>query len=459
MHVAALGFGPQALLMPMEGVTLAANAVLAPVILGEEISARGMWGTGIVICGIAITVIFGPHSSITYTASEMVQMLSQVPFLLWSMFVMGFSTLVFSAILVVKARNKEAGIVMTGQLNVPGAHVICFGSVWIAGVFSSATMLTAKQTMELLETTLMGNNQFTTMIPFIILINFILMNFLMEYWKQKALAVFNALIVVPIFQVCLVVLSVVGGAIYFDEFKGMPLYRTLLFMVGLLVVCGGIVVLSTSTKPPKEHPGRTMFAMTLAVMTAQRLLRRARKRLLQNMEIAAEGVGGDEVGDDSNSPSVMRLSPSRVEWTESPRAGRLSPMINPPTPGAYPCIDGLRKRDSPDSTSEEEDMTYSPLLSSKQGSDRGKGLGAMASDANSLIGGIPSAAGDEALPKSRGMLSNTPMGSIQAGDSQVAERPGKPLASMESPLAELRLARNLPHMPQQKLPLPSVDGV
>ena len=41
LHVASLGFGPQALLMPLEGVTLAANALLAPMFLGERLTCEG----------------------------------------------------------------------------------------------------------------------------------------------------------------------------------------------------------------------------------------------------------------------------------------------------------------------------------------------------------------------------------------------------------------------------------
>merc|ERR1711907_604094 len=49
MHVAALGFGSQALLTPMEGVTLAANAVLAPIFLNEKLKSSDSIGTAVII--------------------------------------------------------------------------------------------------------------------------------------------------------------------------------------------------------------------------------------------------------------------------------------------------------------------------------------------------------------------------------------------------------------------------
>lgn len=172
---------------------------------------------------------------------------------------------------------------MNGGLDRPGARLICFTSIWLAGVFSSTGMLTAKQTMELVEMSLVGENQFTNSIPFVILVNFAVSNFLMEYWKQKALANFSALVVVPCFQVCLVVLSVVGGAIYFGEFDGMEPYRIVLFLFGLGVVCAGILLLS-APGPEDDKRGKTMYSMACVVVFAQRLRRRARSSRDENME-------------------------------------------------------------------------------------------------------------------------------------------------------------------------------
>merc|ERR1712225_101389 len=98
MHVAALGFGSQALLTPMEGVTLAANAVLAPIFLNERLKTTDSIGTTVIIVGITVTVIFGPHSSITYNAQDMLRMLSESAFLAWTLITTFFTVVVFAVI-------------------------------------------------------------------------------------------------------------------------------------------------------------------------------------------------------------------------------------------------------------------------------------------------------------------------------------------------------------------------
>lgn len=69
MHVASLGYGPSALLNPMEGLTLVANTLTAPFALGEKLTIHDIVGTVVFLIGTAIVVTFGPHTTEEYTAS------------------------------------------------------------------------------------------------------------------------------------------------------------------------------------------------------------------------------------------------------------------------------------------------------------------------------------------------------------------------------------------------------
>ena len=51
MHVASLGFGPSVLLNPTEGLTLVANTLSAPPLLGEELTNYDIVGTAVIIGG------------------------------------------------------------------------------------------------------------------------------------------------------------------------------------------------------------------------------------------------------------------------------------------------------------------------------------------------------------------------------------------------------------------------
>ena len=53
-----------------------------------------------------------------------------------------------------------------------------------------------------------GDNQFVKWETYLFFVLFVVFNFLMEYWRQKALNLFSTMYCVPLFQVSLVVFSV-----------------------------------------------------------------------------------------------------------------------------------------------------------------------------------------------------------------------------------------------------------
>merc|ERR1712166_1040323 len=84
MHVASLGFGPSALLNPMEGLTLVANTLSSPPMLGETLTKYDIWGTIVIIAGTLLVIWFGPHTSEKYTADEILDRFGRTPLIVWS---------------------------------------------------------------------------------------------------------------------------------------------------------------------------------------------------------------------------------------------------------------------------------------------------------------------------------------------------------------------------------------
>lgn len=91
----------------------------------------------------------------------------------------------------------------------------------------------------------------------------------MEYWRQKALNLFSTMYCVPLFQVTLVVFSVFTGAIFFSEFDELSTLYLIMFLVGVAVICVGVVILSVMTESRKKVPARLRLkAAFLAVYAA-----------------------------------------------------------------------------------------------------------------------------------------------------------------------------------------------
>lgn len=56
-----MAFTSAALITPLGAVTLACNAIVAPIFLGEAFGRSDVFGTIIIIGGTVLTVLFGDH--------------------------------------------------------------------------------------------------------------------------------------------------------------------------------------------------------------------------------------------------------------------------------------------------------------------------------------------------------------------------------------------------------------
>lgn len=289
MHVASLGFGPAALLNPMEGLTLVANTLSAPPCLGEELTKYDIIGTIIIIVGTTIVVIFGPHNSEEFTASEILDKFAGTPFIIWSAFIWTATGIGYVIARYIEHINERDGIQMDGSLKPRGAIFLALMYCTTKGVMGGYTMLFGKMFAEVVAESGEGDNQFVKWETYLFFVLFIGFNFLMEYWRQKALNLFSTMYCVPLFQVTLVVFSVFTGAIFFSEFEELSTLYLLLFLLGVLIICGGVVVLSVVTESRKKLPPLLRLkAAFIAVLAAVSLQSAITKPGAKKMEIAGK---------------------------------------------------------------------------------------------------------------------------------------------------------------------------
>jgi drug/metabolite transporter (DMT)-like permease len=63
LHACALAWAPQSVVAPLNSVTLAANAVIAPFLLGDHLTRNDIIGTCLLLAGASLAIIFGDKSS------------------------------------------------------------------------------------------------------------------------------------------------------------------------------------------------------------------------------------------------------------------------------------------------------------------------------------------------------------------------------------------------------------
>jgi hypothetical protein len=94
------------------------------------------------------------------------------------------------------------------------------------------------------ESTTSGVNQFSHPLAYVFIGILVFSNVSEVYWMQKALQLFDALIVVPMFSVTVSVLSIVTGAVFFNEIAEFQMKQIILFPLGVLITLCGVYLLS-----------------------------------------------------------------------------------------------------------------------------------------------------------------------------------------------------------------------
>jgi hypothetical protein len=120
------------------------------------------------------------------------------------------------------------------------------------------TVLFAKATIHLIEPTLFqGDNQFKSFEAYMFTLITLFTAVSQIYWINNGLARYDALIQIPVFYVMWTLFDVVGGGIYYDEFRGFTAHQFILFCLGIVVIFCGVMVLAGRLKKISEIEKKT----------------------------------------------------------------------------------------------------------------------------------------------------------------------------------------------------------
>ncbi|KAF9952730.1 NIPA-like protein 3 [Mortierella alpina] len=115
----------------------------------------------------------------------------------------------------------------------------------LGGMMASYTVLFAKSLINLLVTSIFdGQNQFTSFLAWVILIVTVVTAVSQVYWINMGLKKYDALLQVPVFFTIWVLLDIIGGGVYYNEFEHFTPKKYALFCLGVLIVFFGVALLA-----------------------------------------------------------------------------------------------------------------------------------------------------------------------------------------------------------------------
>ena len=115
----------------------------------------------------------------------------------------------------------------------------------LSGTFGSYTVLFAKSTVTLIGVSISGENQFSKgPVPVVIIASMLAAIVLQTHYLAKGLQFFDALFIIPVFQCFFIILSILGGAVYFNELAAFNDRQWCVFLLACFITVYGVLLLS-----------------------------------------------------------------------------------------------------------------------------------------------------------------------------------------------------------------------
>lgn len=236
-NFAAYTFAPPILVTPLGALSVLIGAILASLLLNEELGHLGRTGCALCLIGSLIIVLHAPPDKEVQTVDEILQYAIQPGFILYC-----FTVFIFSLVMIFGVAPRY------GRSN-PLVYIS------ICSLVGSVSVMAIKGFGVAVKLTFGGNNQFTHPSTYafgIVVVGCIVvqMNFF-----NKALDTFSTNVVNPMYYVGFSTATIVASLILFQGFNTTDGTNTVTLLAGFIVTFLGVHLLNLSRKPdPPSMP-------------------------------------------------------------------------------------------------------------------------------------------------------------------------------------------------------------
>ncbi len=241
---AALAFGAQSIVAPLGSTSLVANMIFAQQMLGESLTRKDLTATAVIFAGCVLSVTFASHDNDCYTIDTLLALYSKPRFGFYASAVLLALFLGIMAVRHMETVARTYGYNSEEYAQFYKYHR--FSYTFLSGLAGAQSILFAKSLDELLVASFKdGGRVFLTHFgSYLIAICMFTSVALQIFWLNCALAHWDALYVVPVFQAQWIVFNVIGGGVFYGEFNDFSFGQAVGFCVGITFTVLGVYVLS-----------------------------------------------------------------------------------------------------------------------------------------------------------------------------------------------------------------------
>ncbi|KAG8978743.1 hypothetical protein FRC05_010017 [Tulasnella sp. 425] len=235
-NFAAYTFAPPILVTPLGALTVLIGAVLASILLKEELGHLGRIGCTLSLAGSLIIVLHAPEDKPIQTVDEILNYALQPAFMLYC-----FCVLVFSFIMIFAVAPRY------GRRD-PVVYIS------ICSLVGSVSVMSIKGFGIAVKLTLSGNNQFTHPSTYVFMIVTGVCIMVQMNYFNKALDLFSTNVVNPLYYVGFTTCTIVASIILFQGFNTTDTANSVSLVTGFIIIFIGVHLLNISRKPDVPPP-------------------------------------------------------------------------------------------------------------------------------------------------------------------------------------------------------------
>lgn len=226
----AYGFAPASLVAPIGTSAVVANAVLAFIFLKERIRIRDITGITLGVVGTFFLIKFSQKEESMLSANDIVDRLQKIPLIIY----LAVEIITFLVLMYIHHRRQYIRIVP---------------SLIQVALLGSLTVISAKAVSSMINLSFSGENQLLHPIFYVMLVIMVLSIVGQVRYLNKAMAEFDASVVMPTNFVFFTVSAILSGIIFYGEFNGLSVLQVFMFCFGAVVSFIGVYFITGGRKP------------------------------------------------------------------------------------------------------------------------------------------------------------------------------------------------------------------
>ncbi|XP_019453109.1 PREDICTED: probable magnesium transporter NIPA8 isoform X1 [Lupinus angustifolius] len=240
LNFISFGYAAQSLLAALGSVQFVSNIAFAYFVLHKMVAVKVLVATAFIVLGNTFLVAFGNHQSPVYTPEQLEEKYTNTAFLLY----------LLALILIVAVHHSiykrgELQLAVSGHDLRPYWNTLLpFSYAVVSGAVGSCSVLFAKSLSNLLRLAMSNGYHLHSLFTYcMVLLFFSTAGFWMTRLNE-GLSLFDAILIVPMFQIAWTLFSICTGFIYFQEYQVFDAVRTTMFILGMMCVFIGISLLA-----------------------------------------------------------------------------------------------------------------------------------------------------------------------------------------------------------------------